>query len=592
MCLAEDAAVDGERFAEQLLRSNGIALGDQQERQVRLGGAGVRMVLAQHALGRRDVFAKERLGARQVTAVEQQQPQVVLAGRGFAMLFAENLSTNRQRLAARRLGFRSPSAISQHPRKLDERDRDILVLVAEQAPSRRQALDEQRLRRRRVAQLALEHTEIVQALRDADAVGPEHAPAERQRLLQQRKCLGWNTPAGIGPADDGEHLRLHVRLIAELSGNTTRAEIEQALDGGLTAGVLIRVGTQEQAGEQLAEFRCLLGLHPSTVAFGGEPHRIETDQAHEDRGRDCRCRQALPVPPNEFRGAVAHAVGPRRNRLVIDVSPQVVAELRHRGIAFRRILFQRLAEDGLQVAPQLALKPRRRRRAGRGQRRRRLGRGPDLNRIGQPHRLDFGHRLHVVRRRLRRRTGGMMAGQQLVQENAERVDVGRGGNGAAGDLLRRCVLWRHRRSRLVRQDGQRGLGVVLNQLGDAEVEQLDLSCRRHEDVRRLQVAVHDQVGVGVRDRRLDVEKEADARLDAEPLLVAEAIDVTAGDVFEHQVRLAGARDAGVDQPGDVRMGEAREEGAFALEALLAAAADQRGVQQLQRRLTLEAAVAS
>ena len=102
----------------------------------------------------------------------------------------------------------------------------------------------------------------------------------------------------------------------------------------------------------------------------------------------------------------------------------------------------------------------------------------------------------------------------------------------------------------------------------------------------------DQVGVGVRDRRLDVEKQADARLDGEPLLVAEAIDVAAGDVFEHQVGLSRARDAGVDEPGDVRMREAREDGAFALEALLAAAADQRGVQQLQRRLTLEAAVAS
>ena len=83
--------------------------------------------------------------------------------------------------------------------------------------------------------------------------------------------------------------------------------------------------------------------------------------------------------------------------------------------------------------------------------------------------------------------------------------------------------------------------------------------------------MHDQVGVRVGDGRLHVEKQADARVDAEPLLVAEAIDVPAVDVLEHEVRLAGARDAGVDEPGDVRMREPREDRAFALEALFAAA---------------------
>ena len=108
----------------------------------------------------------------------------------------------------------------------------------------------------------------------------------------------------------------------------------------------------------------------------------------------------------------------------------------------------------------------------------------------------------------------------------------------------------------------------------------------------FEIAMHDQVGVRVGDRRLHVEEQADARLDAEPLLVAEAVDVPALDVLEHEVRLAGGRDAGVDEARDVRMGEPREDRAFALEALFAGAADQRGVQQLERRLALEAAVAA
>ena len=65
-------------------------------------------------------------------------------------------------------------------------------------------------------------------------------------------------------------------------------------------------------------------------------------------------------------------------------------------------------------------------------------------------------------------------------------------------------------------------------------------------------------------------------------LVAVPVDVPAVDVLEHQVGLPGRRDAGVDQPGDVRMREPGEDRAFALEALLAGAADQRGIQQLDR----------
>ena len=103
------------------------------------------------------------------------------------------------------------------------------------------------------------------------------------------------------------------------------------------------------------------------------------------------------------------------------------------------------------------------------------------------------------------------------------------------------------------------------QLGDAEVEQLDLAVVGHEHVRRLQVAVDDQVGVGVRDGRLHVQEQADALLDAEALVVAEAIDVLAVDVLEHQVRLTGARHPGVDQPGDVRVRQPGEDRPLALE---------------------------
>ena len=152
----------------------------------------------------------------------------------------------------------------------------------------------------------------------------------------------------------------------------------------------------------------------------------------------------------------------------------------------------------------------------------------------------------------------MLAGEQLEEQHAQGVDVGGGGDLAAGDLLGRGVLRRQRDAAFARQHRHR-CRRRLEQLGDAEVEQLDLAVAGHEHVRRLQVAVDDQVGVGVRDRRQDVEEQADARLDAEPLVVAVAIDVLAVDVLEHQVGLTGARHAGVDQPRDVRVREPGED---------------------------------
>ncbi len=49
--------------------------------------------------------------------------------------------------------------------------------------------------------------------------------------------------------------------------------------------------------------------------------------------------------------------------------------------------------------------------------------------------------------------------------------------------------------------------------------------------------MHDEVGVRVRDGGENIEKEPDARFDAERVLVAIAIDWQAVDVLEHQVRL-------------------------------------------------------
>ncbi len=77
------------------------------------------------------------------------------------------------------------------------------------------------------------------------------------------------------------------------------------------------------------------------------------------------------------------------------------------------------------------------------------------------------------------------------------------------------------------------------------------------------------------------------------LVVAIAIDRLAVDVFQDEIRLTAGRDAGIDQPRDIRMVQPGEQAALALESLLAArraGAHQREIQQLDRGTPLEAAV--
>src|ERR1700682_75863 len=101
----------------------------------------------------------------------------------------------------------------------------------------------------------------------------------------------------------------------------------------------------------------------------------------------------------------------------------------------------------------------------------------------------------------------MLPSQYQIQQSAQRVDSGAGGDGATFDLLWRresrgerplafaCESSCHRRRRF-----------IFEKLGNPEVEQLDMTVVRDEHGRRLDVAVDNQVGVRVRNGRQDVQK--------------------------------------------------------------------------------------
>ena len=91
------------------------------------------------------------------------------------------------------------------------------------------------------------------------------------------------------------------------------------------------------------------------------------------------------------------------------------------------------------------------------------------------------------------------AGDRLEQRDAERVEVGGDRDRRAGDLLGRHVR--------ERADQAAGLGLAeVDEVRDAEVAELRGAARVEEDVRRLDVAVHDAAVVRRLEPADDVER--------------------------------------------------------------------------------------
>ena len=120
--------------------------------------------------------------------------------------------------------------------------------------------------------------------------------------------------------------------------------------------------------------------------------------------------------------------------------------------------------------------------------------------------------------------------------------------GSARHLLGGCVSRSQRPSAFAReQRGVAGAAFFFEQLGNAKVQQLHLAVIPHQHVGGLDVAVDDQVGMGVGHGGQHIEKEADARLHVELVFVAILVDVHAVDIFEDEIGLPVRGDARIEQ---------------------------------------------
>ena len=155
------------------------------------------------------------------------------------------------------------------------------------------------------------------------------------------------------------------------------------------------VGLPELARPPRARPPGQVALPASETTASGAP-TATTSRSRATDGRQGRQGRLAPAPPP---GAFRAADGPRPDRLAGPEPPQVLGQGVGAGVAPRRLLLQAFQADRLQVARQPRLQPRRRDRLGR---------------------LDLLERLQRRRRPERR-----PAGQQLVEDRPQGVDVGR-----------------------------------------------------------------------------------------------------------------------------------------------------------------------
>ena len=247
----------------------------------------------------------------------------------------------------------------------------------------------------------------------------------------------------------------------------------------------------------------------------------------------------------------------RADRLRVEMAADVLGERAGRGIAPLGFLRGRLQHDVVEVAAQLATGPGRRRRQHAG-----TGVGIDLR----------GRRAGIA-------VPAPVTGHDFGEQHAERIDVGGGGDRPVVELFGRGVGGCHRTLQ-----GLRGVtvGIRLEQLGDAEVEQLDVALARDQHVRGLEVAVHDQRAVRGLDRAADLHEQGEPLAQVERMQAHVLDDRFALDQLECDIGDACLGDAALDQLGDARVAQLGERVAFGAETAVFLRREQAAAQQFQR----------
>jgi len=175
-----------------------------------------------------------------------------------------------------------------------------------------------------------------------------------------------------------------------------------------------------------------------------------------------------------------------------------------------------------------------------------------------------------------------LAGNQFAEHNAERVDIGGGRDWFAAALFGRSISGRERGQ--VRLQRIR----IVEQFGDAEIQQLDLAIVRNEHVGRLQVAMHDQRAMRGFDRAADLQEQCHALSQVESAPARVFGQRLSLDQLERDVGDAAFGHAAFDEACDAGMAQLRQRLALPPKLLLRIRRIQAAPQQFQRNVLAHA----
>ena len=149
------------------------------------------------------------------------------------------------------------------------------------------------------------------------------------------------------------------------------------------------------------------------------------------------------------------------------------------------------------------------------------------------------------------------AGEQFVKQHAQAVNVAARVNVQPAHLrLLRTHVGRRADELFVGGEKRLVGQFAFDGLGDAEINHLrhrHAVVQRHQNVRRLDVAVNDPLLVRVLDGVANLDEQIQPLAGVEMVLVAVVGDFDAAHQFHDKVRPPGFRRARVQHPGDVRM---------------------------------------
>ena len=183
------------------------------------------------------------------------------------------------------------------------------------------------------------------------------------------------------------------------------------------------------------------------------------------------------------------------------------------------------------------------------------------------------------------------ARDDLIEDDAERIDVRCRRHRESANLLRACVVGRQRTGH---HSGGReaAAGVAFEELGNAEIHDFRNVVRGDEDVGRLQVAVNHAVLVRVLHGTAHGAEQLQSLLERQRVVAAVLGQRHALDVLHDQERLPSARRPAVEQPDDVVVVERGENLSFHQEAAAEIAVGDCRSRQLDGDLLREQAISA